>query len=110
MGIYHSDAAHMPHNYVRPQENGNRCDVRWTRLLNAAGAGIEIATDADFQKGYNLSVWPYSLPDLEAAKHINELPHRDFVVVNLDYFQSGAHFDFLGGAQDQQKTTGWKTL
>ena len=27
--------------YMRPQENGNKTDVRWVKLTNAAGVGID---------------------------------------------------------------------
>jgi beta-galactosidase len=30
---------------MRPQENGNKTDVRWVKLTNAAGVGI-VATGA----------------------------------------------------------------
>lgn len=33
--------------------------------------------------------WPYTLQDLEAATHTNELARRDFYTVNLDYGQQG---------------------
>mgnify|MGYP006294846599 CR=1 FL=1 len=32
----------------------------------------------------------------------SELPERDDYTFNLDYYQAGAHFDFLGGRQDRQ--------
>jgi beta-galactosidase len=37
----------------------------------------------------NISAWPYSMDDLENAKHINELPKRDIITVNIDYQQKG---------------------
>jgi len=36
-----------------------------------------------------VSAWPYTMQDLEKAKHINELPRRDTITVNLDYKQMG---------------------
>ncbi|MHC5157902.1 MAG: beta-galactosidase small subunit-related protein, partial [Planctomycetota bacterium] len=37
----------------------------------------------------NVSAWPYSMSDLEKAKHINELPSRKTITVNIDYEQTG---------------------
>ena len=37
----------------------------------------------------SVSAWPYSLDDLENAAHINELPKRDIITVNIDYQQKG---------------------
>ena len=47
-------------------------------------------------------MWDYTAEDLERAQHINELPQRNDYTFNLDYYQAGAHFDFLGGGQDRQ--------
>jgi beta-galactosidase len=34
--------------------------------------------------GLNIRVWDYSEEDLEAARHGYELPHRDFLNINID--------------------------
>lgn len=72
-------------DYVRPQENGNRCGVRWVAFTNKNGDGL-LAVGAPT---LSISAWPYSLQDLEKAKHIDELPHRNYITVNLDYKQMG---------------------
>ena len=41
----------------------------------------------------SVSAWPFSMEDLEKAKHINETPRRDFITVNLDYKQMGVGGD-----------------
>ena len=40
-----------------------------------------------------VSAWPYTMEDLENAHHINELPNRDTITVNLDYKQMGVGGD-----------------
>jgi beta-galactosidase len=40
-----------------------------------------------------MSVWPYSMADLEAATHTPELPERDFLTVNIDHQQLGVGGD-----------------
>jgi beta-galactosidase len=103
MGVYQTDADGMLHDYVRPQENGNRCDVRWAALTDAAGKGLRLGMVDELGAPFHLGVHPYTLEELESARHIDELPRHRFLVVDVDHFQSGAHFDFLGGRQDQQR-------
>ena len=85
IGSYSGSVDSLWTNYVRPQENGNRCDVRWVAFTNKDGSGLlAVGTPT-----LSVSAWPYSLQDLEKAKHINDLPHRDYITVNLDYKQMG---------------------
>ncbi|MCB0752439.1 MAG: hypothetical protein KDC52_13285, partial [Ignavibacteriae bacterium] len=85
VGVYSGLVDSLWTNYVRPQENGNRCDVRWVAFTNNTGEGLLAIGDPTL----SVSAWPYSLQDLEQAKHISDLPHRDFITVNLDYKQMG---------------------
>jgi len=96
IGIHKLDIENFIHNYVRPQENANRCDVRWFSLKNKNGKGIKI-TDNGKTLLY-FSAWPYSMEDLENAKHINELPRRNYITLNIDYRQKGAGGDDSWGA------------
>jgi len=91
IGIYSNSVENLIHPYVRPQENGNRTDVRWATMTNKEGNGLLIADIG----GTNLSVsaWPYSMEDLESAKHNHELPRREFITFNIDYKQRGVGGD-----------------
>ena len=42
VGRYSAAVAEMYVPYIVPQEHGNRCDVRWLRLVDAEGAGLRI--------------------------------------------------------------------
>ncbi|SDQ93106.1 glycoside hydrolase family 2 TIM barrel-domain containing protein [Thermostaphylospora chromogena] len=70
--------------YVRPQENGNRADVRWATLTGEKG-GLRIAGDPTF----DLTVRRWTSEDLDAAKHLTDLVPGDKVYVNLDIAQNG---------------------
>ena len=87
VGIYALDIEDFIHNYVRPQENANRTDVRWARFQEEDGRGIEVCSGSD--QLLNFSAWPYTMADLEAADHIHELPRRETITLNLDYGQKG---------------------
>ena len=77
-------------HYVRPQENANRSDVRWIELTDVTGNGLRIEADGN---SLGVAAWPYSATDLASATHDFELPHRDYVTVNVDGLQMGVGGD-----------------
>jgi len=87
VGNYALDIEDFIHNYVRPQENANRCEVRWARLTDNADHGLEIRATGN--RLFNFSAWPYQMADLETAEHIHELPRRESITLNIDYGQKG---------------------
>ncbi|SFP56770.1 beta-galactosidase [Sphingomonas rubra] len=42
IGLWRGSLAEQPHDYIRPQDTGNKVDVRWMRLLGS-GRGLKIA-------------------------------------------------------------------
>jgi beta-galactosidase len=70
--------------YVRPQENGNRMDVRWARIIGPGG-GIRI----DGAPTFNLTVRRWSTEQLDAARHRSDLRPGDRVYVNVDLAHQG---------------------
>lgn len=85
VGVYSGSVDDLCYAYMRPQENGNRTDVRWAAWTNEEDVGL-MAIGAPL---LNVSAWPYTMQDLEDATHINQLPTRDSITVNLDYRQMG---------------------
>ncbi len=85
VGVYSGPVEEQIYDYFRPQENGNKTDVRWAAWTNSDGVGL-MAVGMPL---LNVSAWPYTMDDLERAKHINELPRRKTITVNLDYKQMG---------------------
>ena len=69
--------------YIYPQDNGNRSDVREITLH--AKNDITITSSSLF----NFSLWPYSRKQIEKAQHTNELTKEEFLTLNLDYKVSG---------------------
>ncbi|MBN1266711.1 MAG: hypothetical protein JXA25_14540 [Anaerolineales bacterium] len=86
-GLYSMEVQEAIHNYVRPQENGNRCDVVFASLTEPGGEGLFIESLQDHL--LSLSSWPYTQDDLELAVHIHELPILDTITLNIDYAQRG---------------------
>ena len=87
VGLYEGTVDDVIHHYMRPQENGNRTDVRWVKVTDDNDKGI-LVEDTDGTL-LNTSLWPWSQDDLNRTEHIHELPKRDFVTFNIDYKQRG---------------------
>jgi beta-galactosidase len=94
IGIYSGQVEELIHDYIRPQENGYRTDVRWATLTSAGGEGLLVADVGGTLLG--MSAWPYTQQDLEAAAHTHELPRRDTITLNIDYGQRGVGSFGLG--------------
>ncbi|MFT3786246.1 MAG: glycoside hydrolase family 2 TIM barrel-domain containing protein [Tepidisphaeraceae bacterium] len=72
-------------DYVKPQENGNRTDVRFAAFRRADGSGLLVTAPARFQ----FSAQRFSTEDLSTVRHNTELKARDEVHINLDHRQLG---------------------
>ncbi len=88
VGLYTGKVADQLENYVRPQDNGNKTDVRWATLTDGQGRGLMMVTDGTF----SISAHHNTVQDFDQARHPNELTPRDAVYVCLDAGHSG-----LGG-------------
>ncbi|MCW5941748.1 MAG: DUF4981 domain-containing protein [Fimbriimonadaceae bacterium] len=96
VALYEGDVDDQATHYVRPQESGNKEDVRWAALRDATGHGFRIVPDRPLAMTVS-RVRPY---ELDAARHRNgerrrfvDLLNRAEVIVNVDVAQMG-----LGGA------------
>lgn len=97
VGLYHSRVSEWITPYVRPQENGNRCDVRRIRFFAPNGQGVLVSAPPAVP--LSVSAWPYTQEDLAAATHDEELPRRDRITLNLDHLQMGMGGDNSWGAE-----------
>ena len=86
MGIYSLGIDDMYERYIKPQDNGNRSCVRWARLLDANGEGLEFAGNA---MEFNFNANRYDDKQLAQAKHDFELKSLDKNVVRIDGFVRG---------------------
>jgi beta-galactosidase len=109
IGIYSGKIEELIHPYIRPQENGNRTDVRWVAFTNDKEEGIFILEIGGTY--LSISAWPYTMEDLESATHNYELPCRDFTTINIDYKQQGVGGDIPAMAMlhDEFKLKGNQT-
>jgi beta-galactosidase len=86
VGIYNQNIYDFMENYVIPQENGNRTDVRWMYLSNPKTKdGLLIVADSLL----SMSAWPYTEENIQNAKHTNKLKEADYITLNMDLIQMG---------------------
>jgi len=86
LGIWQHSVQEMMVQYVYPQENGNRTDVRWMTLTDDDGCGLKIVGCQPL----NMSVWNTTQKSLHDAKHIGEMQLlSDAFVLNIDLIQAG---------------------
>ncbi|WP_370526831.1 glycoside hydrolase family 2 TIM barrel-domain containing protein [Bacteroides sp. 51] len=101
IGRYEATVWEQYHPYVRPQETGNKCDVRWLALTDTSGEGILITGE----KPLSASAWNFPMEDIEyipfdiERKHGGSIKKKDMVWVNIDHAQMGVGGDNTWGAQ-----------
>lgn len=89
IGKYCAELSQLSHSYMRPQENGNRCKLRWLEIDNLVRIEDTSGTTMNF------SVHPYSQSDLDKATHIHTLNHSNTHLF-LDTIQCGVGGDAPG--------------
>lgn len=100
IGRYSSEVAAQYHPYIRPQENGNKTDVRWLSLTNEQGQGLLIrgaaplSCNAQFYSTEDFDIGPFSKP----FKHTYELEPAENITLNVDHRQMGLGGDDSWGA------------
>lgn len=96
IGIWKSKVEEQFVDYVRPQENGGKSDVRWAEFATKRGDGIRITASEPFF----MNASHYGWEDLFFARftngqrrHRSPLVPREEIMLNIDVEQIG-----LGGA------------
>lgn len=90
IGLYANTVETMTEKYIRPQDMGNRSDVRWFVVTNRRGLGLQfIAGDM-----VNFSALHHLPSDLDQANHPHELMKRPETIITID----AAHHGLGGGS------------
>ncbi|WOH36026.1 glycoside hydrolase family 2 TIM barrel-domain containing protein [Thalassotalea fonticola] len=93
IGHYGASVWSQYHPYARPQETGNKQDVRWMSLSNEAGYGLLIKGEPTFS-GSALQLANrdlYFQPNKN--KHGRDIRPADFITLNIDKRQIGVGGD-----------------
>ena len=105
IGVYTGTVWQQYFPYVRPQENGNKTDVRWLALSNDDGLGLLVVA----MPVISASVFQFPAQDLEyipkAQKHGSDIIPRDIITLNIDYKQMGLGGDNSWGAKTHPQYT-----
>ncbi|MFA7141343.1 MAG: beta-galactosidase small subunit, partial [Proteiniphilum sp.] len=105
VGLYSGSVWEQYFPYDRPQENGNKTDVRWMTLSNNRGNGIKISGDPLF----NASAYLFPTEDLSEIdhkkhqRHLSDIQPKDIVTLNIDLKQMGLGGDTTWGAFPHQQ-------
>lgn len=107
-GIYSGKVKEEFHRYPRPQETGNKTDIRWVKI-----ASNEITLKAQSNQFLNTSIWPFTMKELDFSsddgaasasglvtltkKHGADIKIGDTVQWNIDLLQMGIGGDTSWG-------------
>jgi len=81
LGTYSANIDEHFVNYARPQENGNKSDVRWAKFYDAKQKGFLVKGE----KALNFSFRKYTTAQLNVATHPYELKSNTFNILNVDF-------------------------
>ena len=93
IGFYENKVADEYYSYVRPQESGNHTDIRWFRVFNAEGKGLEFYSNAPMEA----SALNFLTEDLDdgvtkdkvIGRHSGDLIERPLTQVHIQQRQMG---------------------
>ncbi|GAA3889207.1 glycoside hydrolase family 2 TIM barrel-domain containing protein [Streptomyces lacrimifluminis] len=95
VGLYSATVDGQWSGYLRPQENGNKTDVRWIALTDRKGAGLLVSAEPLLE----VNASHFTPEDLSVgARHDYQLTPRDEVVLRLSHRQMGVGGDNSWGA------------
>ncbi|MFE5394547.1 glycoside hydrolase family 2 TIM barrel-domain containing protein [Streptomyces sp. NPDC056568] len=95
VGRYSGTVAEQWTPYIRPQENGNKTDVRWIALTDRHGFGLLASGEPLLEANAS----HFTPEDLSAGvRHDYQLTPRDAVVLRLNHRQMGVGGDNSWGA------------
>lgn len=105
VGRYNGNIKDQFFLYDRPQETGNKIDVRWMSLRNNKGEGMMI-----IGKPYiSTSAYPFTNEDLDepgtrkSQRHTSDISMKDLITWNVDLKQMGVGGDTSWGAYPHQQ-------
>lgn len=103
VGVHEGKVADQYFRYIRPQESGNKTDVRWAQLTDKDGYGIRVLAEGgnNLLNVSALDITPAALdPGMDKHNmHMSDVwPDRWSVYLNVDLAQSGLGGDNSWGA------------
>lgn len=87
--IYKTNTNNMVEHYLRPQEMGNHCDVRYIKIKSTTEKGFIFY---NYENPFQMSVLPYSIAQIEDANH-----NYDLNTSNQTYLRISKNMMGIGG-------------
>jgi beta-galactosidase/beta-glucuronidase len=82
---YSAKTEELFHPYINPQENGNRSDVQWLKVIGSDCPTVKILG----QPIFNFTIHHCSLGNLTSARHTNEIRWTSSPYLYIDMAQTG---------------------
>ena len=106
VGRYSGSVAEQYHPYGRPQETGNKTDVRWLAVESEEGDGLLVVG----LPTVDVSALPFTREaldpgDAKAQRHTTDVAPHGFTALELDYRQMGVGGDNSWGAVPHREYT-----
>lgn len=95
VGVYANTVMNSWVDYSKPQENGNRTDVRWLELTNESGQGLHIQATEQL---LSCNVLPWSSEEIEGVDYSWQLEQPETYYLHVDMAQMGIGGDNSWGA------------
>lgn len=91
IGVYSQTADQQFFPYIRPQETGTKCDIRWWKQTDSNGFGFKVTPVGSFMSA---SALHYNIADLDDGdekdqRHIQEVKKSKYTQLALDLVQQG---------------------
>ena len=99
VGLYQSTVEDFFVDYIKPQETGNRTDVRWVSMTNDDGIGLLAKASAPME----FNALAYTPEELTNNLHSYMLPESNRVIWRLNHKQMGLGGDNSWGAKPFEK-------
>jgi len=113
VGVYESTVADQYVDYIRPQENGNKTDVRWVEL-SGNNSKLKVVGEPTFEFTVHHNLWiDFESPartdgrQVEGVdvinRHVNDIKPRNLTSLQIDYKQTGVGGDNSWGARTHKQ-------
>ncbi len=93
VGRYTETVSEMAHKYIKPQDSGNRGDMRECSIASSCGEKIKFYA---VEKPFSFNANHFTLEQLKKANHIEDLPDVSTTFVSVDGFVRGTGSNSCG--------------
>jgi beta-galactosidase/beta-glucuronidase len=93
VGIYSKKVEDLREKYIKPQDSGNRSEVRYLKISDDKGNGLIFKKAGD---NFNFAANRFTTKQLDEAKHQEDLIEKDTVNLRIDGFVRGTGSNSCG--------------